>query len=891
MKSKNSEKSHQSSGDSPYSAFDKLLEGCQVIDKDWRYFYVNDAVAKQARLPKEKLLGSTMMDVFPGIENGPFFSVLRKCMIDSIPQQMENEFTFPDGSKGWFELRFLPVPEGIMIFSLDITERKKIELDLNEREGLLNEVGKIAKIGGWEMDLLTRKARWTQGTYDIVEIEKGEPIPGPDEHIDYYLPEYRPLVTESMRALIEEDRPLEFDAQLRTAKGNVKWCRALGRCVRQDGKCVKVYGIFQDITEHKQAENALESQKRLSQQYLEVAGIMFIAFNKKQEVTLINPKGCEILGYREEEILGKNWFENFLASDNIQEVKQVFDQIISGDIKPVEYFENPILRKDGTTRLIAWHNSILRDDSGNIMGVLCSGEDITQRNRAEEALKESEEKYRHLFESGLDAYFFLEKDTGNILEVNKSAIDLFGYSQKELLSMNLIDLSAEPEKTRKAMKEGVTMVPLRLYRKKDGSILPVEISGRDFRWRDKEVRITSIRDISRRKKAEEEKKKLEEQLRQAQKLEAIGRLAGGVAHDFNNLLSVIIGYGEIILDNLKIDHPHYEPLDEILKAALRARDLTKQLLAFSRKQVLEMQTVNINEMVIGFEKMLRRMIGEDIDLELSLTSDTVSVVADKAQLEHVLMNLAVNARDAMPDGGVLTIQTSIIELDKDLSEKKPGVTPGKYAMISVSDTGGGIDHDIQECIFEPFFTTKEKGKGTGLGLSTSYGIIKQHKGNIWVYSEPGYGTTFKIYLPLSAEKAEPKTHVPSRKRIESVTGSTTILIVEDDQSVRKLTVRILKKAGYIVIESEDIEDAIAQAEKHDPPIHLVLTDIVMPKMKGPEVYEKIREHHPQARVLYMTGYSDKLVIHNGFLREGDQYIQKPFTAQALNAKVKEVLDQ
>jgi len=371
-------------------------------------------------------------------------------------------------------------------------------------------------------------------------------------------------------------------------------------------------------------------------------------------------------------------------------------------------------------------------------------------------------------------------------------------------------------------------------------------------------------------------------------MEAVGRLASGVAHDFNNLLSVILGYGEMLNRGLPKNYSQHEALEEIHSAAIRAKDLTRQLLAFSRKQVLKMQTVDVNAVVTTFEKLLRRVIGEDIELKLALKDEPLLVNGDTAQLEQVLINLAVNARDAMPDGGTLTIETAVVELDKAYAKTKLGINPGSYVMIAVSDTGCGMDRDLQNRIFEPFFTTKEKDKGTGLGLATSYGIVKQHGGNIWVYSEPGQGTTFKIYLPLCAEKAKARSQ--PAKKLKPVASSATVLVVEDDPTVRRLTSKILASQGYTVIESDDSEDAVKQAAKHDSPIHLMLTDVVMPKMKGTEVYARILKYHPRARVLYMSGYTDDVILRHCVTNEGIAFIQKPFTVNGLLEKVYEVLN-
>ena len=386
-----------------------------------------------------------------------------------------------------------------------------------------------------------------------------------------------------------------------------------------------------------------------------------------------------------------------------------------------------------------------------------------------------------------------------------------------------------------------------------------------------------------------EKLSLETQLRQSQKMEAIGQLAGGVAHDFNNMLSIILGYGEIVYKELKSDHPHHDPLEQIIRAGNRAKELTRQLLAFSRKQILEVNPVDVNDVMAGFEKLMCRIIGEDIKLELSLTSEPCRVMADISQLEQVFMNLAVNARDAMPDGGTLTIETGLANLDEAYSEKKPEVVSGEYAMISISDTGYGMDKDTLEHIFDPFFTTKEKDKGTGLGLSTSYGIIKQHGGSLWVYSETEKGTTFKIYLPIY------KGPIVSEKRVfaepANPKGWETILLAEDNEQVRQLAVDILKQQGYEVLAANSGDAALAALGSHEGPLHMLLTDVIMPGMNGRELYDQISARFPQVKVLYMSGYTDNLIADRGILDEGVHFIQKPFSVQALAAKVRTVLDE
>jgi len=389
--------------------------------------------------------------------------------------------------------------------------------------------------------------------------------------------------------------------------------------------------------------------------------------------------------------------------------------------------------------------------------------------------------------------------------------------------------------------------------------------------------------------AEKERAAIQDQFRQSQKMEAIGSLAGGVAHDFNNLLTIIKGYGQLSLMELKEGDPLKANIEEVLKAAERAAGLTRQLLAFSRRQSLEMRVLDLNTTLRDLDKMLRRIIGEDIELVTLLADDLGTVKADPGQIEQVAMNLAVNARDAMQKGGKLTIETANVELDENYGRNHVAVKPGPYVMLSVSDTGVGMTPEVRDRVFEPFFTTKEKGKGTGLGLSTVYGIVKQSGGNIWVYSEPGKGTAFKIYLPRVDEPLEEAGEVVVQKELPA--GGETILVVEDEEKVRQLTVRILTKNGYTVLEASHGGEASHICEQHKGPIHLMVMDVVMPGINGRELAKSLEPHHPEMKVLYMSGYTDNAIVHHGILEKGLNFIQKPFTMDGLIRKVREVLDK
>lgn len=511
------------------------------------------------------------------------------------------------------------------------------------------------------------------------------------------------------------------------------------------------------------------------------------------------------------------------------------------------------------------------------------------------SLIRSEERYRDYFENAKDAIYVHDLD-GRYTMVNKAGEDLTGYSRAELLQMSVSDVvphnfmdQIEARLKKKLRDHAPTVYEVEVVRK-DGSRVPVEVSSRVIFENGVPVAIQgSARDITGRKRAEEALRASQLQLQQSQKLEAVGQLAGGVAHDFNNLLTAIIGYTDLSLRRIGLEDSIRHNLEETKKAAERAASLTRQLLAFSRKQILEPKILDLNAVVKDMHKMLTRLIGENIDLATKAAPDLGRVKADPSQVEQIIMNLVVNARDAMPQGGKVTIETANVMLDDPNTLKHVSVTPGSYVMLAVSDTGTGFDEETQSRIFEPFFTTKEVGRGTGLGLSTVYGIVKQSGGNIWVYSELGHGTVFKVYLPrvdAAASKIEKiifETKAPG--------GSETILLVEDEDVVRGLTRKILMEAGYYVLDVRSGEEAIRLCRDYGGPIDLLLTDVVMPKISGKQVADRLNVLRPAARVLFMSGYTDEAIVRHGVLDANVNFIQKPFTWVGLAKKVREVLDQ
>jgi hypothetical protein len=502
---------------------------------------------------------------------------------------------------------------------------------------------------------------------------------------------------------------------------------------------------------------------------------------------------------------------------------------------------------------------------------------------AKKILRDHDRKFRLLFQDHPQPMWLFDAESRKLLEANEAAVKLYGYSTDEMHSMPMDELQASGDLERFLSQphEFPKAAPaIWRHRTKSGRAIDVEIAVHDIDYRGKTIQLAVVMDVTGRCD-------LEEQLRQAQKMEAVGMLAGGVAHDFNNLLTIINGYSQLILNNLPKNDPNRHSAEQIMKAGDRAAGLTNQLLAFSRRQVMQPKVLDLNHVVTGLSAMLRRLIGEDIDLQLTLREDLGRVNADPGQIEQVMMNLVVNARDAMPQGGSLTIETANVTLDDNYAQRHIAVKPGPYVLLAVSDTGKGMDEATKSRLFEPFFTTKEPGKGTGLGLSTVFGIVKQSGGSVQVYTEQGTGSSVKVYLPRIDQKVQLER---AGRRKTSLRGSETILLVEDDEMVRTLVRETLEREGYKVIDSADPVEAQRLADGHRGKIQLLITDVVMPKLSGKELARSLTHIRPDLKVLYMSGYTDSAIVNSGILQKEVSFLQKPFTPASLSSKVREVID-
>ncbi|HKC66514.1 MAG TPA: PAS domain S-box protein, partial [Pyrinomonadaceae bacterium] len=625
--------------------------------------------------------------------------------------------------------------------------------------------------------------------------------------------------------------------------------------------------MLTDITKRKRVEEErarlnlqLESERqRLDNIVSSVPGVVWEAWGAPdaatQRIDFVSDYVEQMLGYSVEEWLKTpNFWLSIVHPDDRERVgRTAAEDFARGQSSgPLEF---RWVTKDGHIVWVEANYVVVKGDKGQSLGLRGITTDISEQKQAEEALRQSEERYRLLFARNPQPMWVFDLETLSFLEVNDAAIHHYGYSREEFLTMTIKDIRP-PENVPNLLANLSGGAPLYeeagvwRHRKKDGTIIDVEITAHELTFYGRETQLVLASDVT-------ERRLLEEQLRQSQKMEAIGQLAGGVAHDFNNLLTAITGYSDLAMRKLQREDPLQRNLEEIKRAGDRAASLTRQLLAFSRKQILQSTVLVINSVVSELEKMLRRLIGEDVDLKTVLEPQLGSIKADPGQIEQIIMNLVVNARDAMPQGGKLTIETENVYLDETYARRHRGVTPGHYVMLAVSDTGTGMDAATQARIFEPFFTTKEQGKGTGLGLSTVYGIVKQSGGNIWVYSEVGQGTTFKVYLPRVDEEAqEYKRTIETEELLQ---GTETILLAEDEEIVRQLAREILETYGYRVLEAANGGAALLICEREKEPIDLLITDVVMPEMSGRQLAARLSRLRPEMKVLYMSGYTDNAI--------------------------------
>jgi two-component system cell cycle sensor histidine kinase/response regulator CckA len=680
-----------------------------------------------------------------------------------------------------------------------------------------------------------------------------------------------------------------MELRIRAKDGSWRWIEGLGKNQIENPDIGAVVVNARDITDRKRsdlerakAEDILRREQQENEIIFHSAPYMVWYKDAHNRILRANRAAAQSVGMDIKEIEGLSEYDLF-PSEAVRYHQDDLEVIRTGEPKLV--VNEPFRLPSGEVRVLRTHRVPYRDPDGKIIGVVVFSTDITERQRAEEAMRRSEMNYRSLVQNA--PYGICRADErGRLFNVNPALTEMLGYDSEEgLLAANLdeeIFRDADARETiikdRGEIFDGAEAT----WHRRDGTAIHVRLSGRPVR--DPEWPSTCYELIAENVT---EQWALEKQFRQAQKMEAVGRLAGGVAHDFNNLLTVIKGHAELLLDRTKGDEWFQRKAEQIEKAANRAATLTRQLLAFSRMQVLQTKVFDLCEIVADMGKMLPRLIGENIELEIVAKTRGGQVKADPGQMEQVILNLAVNARDAMPQGGKLRIETSDIELDEVFARMHPPIEPGHYVSLVVSDTGVGMAPETQAHIFEPFFTTKEVGKGTGLGLATVYGVVKQSGGYIWVTSEPGKGATFQIYLPQVQERPEPAP-VPAVHE-DVPLGTETILIAEDEKEVREIAREFLVLSGYTVLEARDGEEALNIAANHAGPIHVLITDMIMPAVGGRELAERISQSRPETKIIYMSGYAEYGGEGKTGVEEGGILLTKPFTRMGIVRMVNDIL--
>jgi PAS domain S-box-containing protein len=779
----------------------------------------------------------------------------------------------------------------------------RAEERLRRLERTLRDTQRVAHLGTWVWDIKANRVEWSDEMFRIFGVEPAGFAGDLAAVIARAIhPEDREAVERSNRSVSDHGAPTPIEYRVVWPDGSVRvvWAEAAELLRDADGAPAVLTGIVQDITERRRAESDLRDSEARHRRLVEAIPGVLYTFDVGHGGAYYSPQVEALLGYTAEHLRGNPmlWHDS-VHPDDLAAVDAAIRQHPPNGIE-IEY---RIRDARGEWRWVLDRSVHLTRMEGvaTIEGVVL---DITARKQAEEALRRSEAQYRLLTERIKDVVWVLDAETLCFRYVSPSVERMRGFTPEEILAAPLthaLTREAEAHLVRlirqrtEALLSGAA--PLEQFYTeeveqpcKDGSTVWTEVVTSFYRNPDDgRVEIRGVtRDISERKRAEAERAVLVAQLQQAQKIESVGRLAGGVAHDFNNMLGVILGYTDAALDQLSPSHPLHDDLEEVRKAAMRSADLTRQLLTFARKQPIAPKVLDLNATLTGMMKMLRRLIGENILLDWCPVGGVWAIHADPSQIDQMLANLCVNARDAISGVGALRIETGNCHLDDAHCAGHEGVRPGDYVKIVVRDDGCGMGEDVRAHLFEPFFTTKGVGSGTGLGLATVYGIVKQNQGAIDVASEPGAGTTITIYLPRyvadAPQAGRPESAAPAER------GKETILVVEDEPAILKLTARMLQKLGYAVVTATTPGEAIRRAQEHAGVLHLVFTDVIMPEMNGRELVKRLLSYHPGLKRLFMSGYTADVIAHHGVLGEGVNFIQKPFSREQLAAKVREALD-
>ncbi len=782
----------------------------------------------------------------------------------------------------------------------DITEQKRLQNQSIEAHSFLETVLDQSPFPMWIGDANGTLIRTNQALREALNLTD-------EQLVGRYNPLQDPNViredlTETIRAVIEQHKPARFTMLWRPMEfggegyksGQDRYVDLAMYPIVRDGQLQNIVTQWQDITERVQAEEALrESEQRLQAVFSAVKGVPIQGYDKDRRVILWNPASELLYGYSHDEAIGRVLEELIIPEESRQAVVEGIIQWHEQGV-PIPSGEIELQNKNGE-RVQVYSNHVMITNHSGEKEMFCIDVDLTQRKRAEEEVRESNRRFAIAFKYSPAPLVLSEIDTGLFLDVNDRWIEMLEFTREEQIGrtskeVGIWDEPGERDRIVQLLRsEGrFRDEPIR-FKTKSGNMILALWSAETVDLSGKQAMLSMITDITQLKQAEEERERLGAQLQQAQRMEAVGRLAGGVAHDFNNMLNVILGHIEFMSEDLPTDSPQREDLDEIRNAAERSADLTRQLLAFARKQTVAPKNLDLNETVASMLKMLQRLIGEDVDMLWKPSASLDMVRIDPGQVDQMLANLVVNARDAIGQAhGKVTIETRNARFDEAYCADHAGFIPGDYVMLAVSDDGCGMDGETRSNIFEPFFTTKGIGKGTGLGLATVYGIVKQNEGFVNVYSEPGQGTTFRIYFPALAEVLARSTGVGDGPDSPD-TGDETILVAEDQPALLSLTRTMLERLGYTVLTARTPGEAIQLAEEHASEIHLLVTDVVMPEMNGRDLAKNILSIYPNLKCLFMSGYTANVIAHHGVLDEGVSFIQKPFSRAQFAAKVRKTL--
>jgi PAS domain S-box-containing protein len=866
---------------------DGTIDAVFVKDRDGRYLLFNEAAARFVGLPVEDVLGKDDTALFDPESAGKVMARDRR-VIETGEVETEVERLTAAGVTRTYWATKAPYRDsrgaviGVIGISRDITEQKRAADALQASEERFRAFMDHSPAAAWVTDADGRIVYLSAAYRRLFLLPPGEAV---GRSASELFPEHiAQTYCNNIREVARSGRVLEANEPGIRPDGTPGEFLVYKFPLPQADGGTLIGGVAVDVTDRKRAEaerDTLLTQLRLQ---IERMPLAYLLTGADLRYTRWNHAAERMFGFAEAEVLGKHPFEVVVPPASQDFVAGVFDRLRAGDMNAHGVSEN--ITRDGRITC-EWYNTPLMDEHGTFTGLLSLAQDITVRREAGEKLRLRD----RAIQAVTQGIFITDAEPPDypIFYASPGFERMTGYTQEEVLGKNwrfLQGKDTDPEAValvRKAVHEGRPCTVELLEYRKDGSPFWNELSISPVL--DAEGRLAHFigvqTDVT-------ERRLLEAQYHQAQKMEAVGQLAGGIAHDFNNLLTIINGYSELVLSQMWPGDPNLELVAQIHRAGERSAALTRQLLVFSRKQVVAPRVLDLGAVVADAEKMLRRMIGEDVRLETKLGSRQVLVRADPGQLEQVLMNLTVNARDAMPRGGRLAIATAAVELDADHTRVRVGARLGPYALLTVSDTGGGMTPEVMARIWEPFYTTKGVGNGSGLGLAVVHGIVEQAGGFIVVESTPGVGTTFDIYLPAVEGSAE--FHRGSADPRLPPRGNETVLLVEDEDGVRTLTRHVLADRGYLVLEASDGEEALGVASRHPGPIHLLLTDVVMPGMGGRELADRIAALRPEAKVLYVSGYTDDAIVRHGVLEEQVSFLQKPFSTIALASKVREVLD-